>query len=86
MENYAFDNTYLHRTVNFWTDYSRVNETHFWSEIENVWWSQCQSSDLIDPDYAFKASVSIDGHKKIRNLSGRSKMGCICIGKVRVLL
>ena len=85
MENFVFDNTYLRRTVNFWTDYNRVNETHFWSELENTWWSQCRSSDVPHADFAeFPASVSINGHKKIRNLIGRSEMGCFCIGKVTI--
>ena len=85
MENYVFDNTYLRRTVNFWTDYNRINETHFWSELEKAWWSQCRSFDLINPEFGeFAASVLIDGHKKIRNFIGRSELGCICIGKVRL--
>ena len=84
MENFVFDNTYLRRTVNFWTDYNRVNETHFWSEIANAWWSQCRSQDVPNADFT-EFSVSIDGHKKIRNLIGRSELGCICMEKVKLM-
>ena len=46
MEKYAFDQKYYDRSVKFWTDYERINATHFWSEIEKTWWSQCRSSEL----------------------------------------
>ena len=86
MENFVFDNTHFRRNVHFWTDYNRVNETHFWSELENAWWNQCRSSDVPNAHFVeFAASVSIDGYKVIRNLIGRSKMGCICLGKVGLI-
>ena len=67
----------------FWTDYERVNETHFWSEIAETWWSQCRSSGLGNPDYAkFMSSVMIDSKGKLRNMNDRIHSGCICVGKV----
>ena len=83
MKNYIFDNSNLRQAINFWTDYVRKNETHFWSEIRQNWWSQCRSSDLSNPTYSnFPSTVDIDGHKKIRNVIDRNRTGCICIGKV----
>lgn len=83
MDNFIFQKNKYYHYVRFWTDYSRTNQTHFWSQIANNWWSQCQSSDLPDPNYnKFNAVVSIDGYKMLRNQSGAScQAGCICIGK-----
>ena len=54
--------------VRFWTDYERINKTHFWSDIANAWWSQCQSSDIVDP-MEFRAAVMIDGYRTLRNFN-----------------
>ena len=68
--------------IRFWTDYVRINETHFWSEIANTWWSQCQRSRLMSQKYSkFRATVVIDGYSKLRNVV-TANMGCICVGKV----
>ena len=83
MDNFVFNTTYFDKAVRFWTDYVRVNKTHFWSENRNSWWSQCRSSDLYNPEYSkFSSVVVIDGHRKIRNMIARNKTGCICIGRV----
>ena len=69
--------------IRFWTDYQRINETHFWSKIANTTWSQCRSWGLLNKDFSkFRGSVVINGHKKIKNVFGRTEAGCICIGKV----
>ena len=70
-------------SVKFWTDYQRLNETHFWSDIANTWWSQCKSYDVINPSYIeFRPSVSIDRLGYIKNAYSRDNSGCICVGKV----
>ena len=72
LENYTFNsksNNDDSITLRFWTDYKRTNETHFWSDAANNWWSQCQSSKLLDQNFAqFFGSVKIDGHKKLKNV------------------
>ena len=90
MKNNDFDNSKAYKTVNFWTDFVRKNETHFWSEIQQDWWSQCRRDhlrdDLQNPSYSeFLTKVVIDGYKKIRNVDAKHKTTCICIGKVLVM-
>ena len=68
--------------IRFWTDYIRINETHFWSEITNTWWSQCQRSRLMSQNYSkFRATVIIDGYSELINVV-TAQTGCICVGKV----
>ena len=64
-----------------WTDYTRVNETHFWSELANTWWGNCNTTEcrrvnddfnnglryINDDNSSFKGAVVIDGYKKVRN-------------------
>ena len=69
------------KTIRFWTDYYRINTTHFWSKKTNTWWSQCRSTDLENPKYSkFHDQVAVDGYNNLRNYSGNS-CGCICVGK-----
>ena len=69
-------------SIRFWTDYIRINETHFWSEIANTWWSQCQRSSLMSLNYSkFRATVIIDGYTELINFVS-AHTGCICVGKV----
>ena len=69
--------------IRFWTDYQRINETHFWSKIANTWWSQCKSWELINQDFSkFRGSIIMNGRRKIKNVFDRKSAGCICIGKV----
>ena len=85
IQNYMFWNSDTRDvgTIRFWTDYQRTNETHFWSKIANTWWSQCNRSTLLNPNYSkFPGSITMNGHKKIKNVLSRTKAGCICIGKV----
>ena len=85
IQNYTFLNSDTRglKTIRFWTDFQRTNETHFWSEISNTWWSQCNRSTLLNQFFSkFPGSVTINSHKKIRNVFGRTKAGCICIGKM----
>ena len=80
-------NRFFGKSVKFWTDYVRVNDTHYWSELGNSWWSQCRSSELSNPDFfKFSSVVIIDGHRNIRNAIDRYKTGCICIGKVLLII
>ena len=82
----------------------RVNETHFWSDLANAWWSNCNSIECkrvydhfndgvhynTDENSSFKAAVSIDGYKKVRNKrTGETDkipaiQGCICVGRVKL--
>ena len=69
-------------SIRFWTDYIRINETHFWSEIANTWWSQCRRAYLMSPNYSkFRSTVTIDGYSELRNMI-TAHTGCICVGKV----
>jgi len=69
-------------SIRFWTDYIRINETHFWSEIASTWWSQCRRSYLMSPNYSrFMSTVTIDGYSELRNMI-TAHAGCICVGKV----
>ena len=33
-----------------YTDYKRLNETHFWSDIASSWWSHQNDSQRLHPD------------------------------------
>ena len=83
LENYTF-NSYSDsvKSIRFWTDYKRTNETHFWSDVASNWWSLCRSSELLDQQYAhFFGSVKIDGYKKLKNAQS-DNLSCICVVKV----
>ena len=83
IESYVFKTEdHYDESIRFWTDYVRINETHFWSEIANTWWSQCRRSDLMSPNFSkFKATVIIDGYSELKNCV-TAHTGCICVGKV----
>ena len=67
-----------------WTDYGRVNQTHFWSKIVNDWWNNKNNSQFMsfDDEYTvFASNVTSDGYKKLRNTkSGQAGASCICVG------
>ena len=68
-----------------WTDYERLNQTHFWSETVKVWWTSKNNSQFMnymyDDEYTyFDDQVVIDGYKKLRNVHATNGASCICIG------
>ena len=67
-----------------WTDYERINQTHFWSRIVNDWWNNKNNSQFMsfDDEYTvFASNVTSDGYKKLRNTkSGQAGASCICVG------
>ena len=66
-----------------WTDYERLNQTHFWSETAKVWWTSKNNSQFMnyDDEYTyFDDRVVIDGYKKLRNVHATNGASCICIG------
>ena len=82
MDNFTFEKNINYNVVRFWTDYVRINQTHFWSKSAKNWWSQCRTSDLDDPNYTkFEEIVTIDGYKKLKNHASL-KTGCICVERV----
>ena len=83
VKNYVFKKEDdFDESIRFWTDYIRLNETHFWSEIANTWWSQCRRSSLMSLNYSkFRATVIIDGYTELINVVS-AHTGCICVGKV----
>ena len=69
--------------VRLWTDYERLNQTHFWSETAKVWWSSKNNSQFMNYDdfYTdFANHVSCDGYKKLRNIEPKDGASCICVG------
>ena len=68
-----------------WTDYKRINQTHFWSKIVNDWWNNKNDSQFMsfDDEYTvFASNVTSDGYKKLRNTkSGQAGASCICVGQ-----
>ena len=66
-----------------WTDYERLNHTHFWSETAKVWWTSKNNSQFMtyDDSYTdFDNQVSIDGYKKLKNVQPTDGACCICVG------
>ena len=66
-----------------WTDYERLNRTHFWSETAKVWWTSKNNSQFMtyDDSYTdFDYPVSIDGYKKLKNVQPTDGASCICVG------
>ena len=67
---------HLEQPVRIWTDYKRLNRTHFWSETAKVWWS--------DIRWKFKESVLVNGYKKLRNYRAPINGCCICVLKLEM--
>ena len=63
-----------------WTDYEMFNETHFWSNTGQNWWSKL---DYQDSEYnewlTFRSTVMFDGYKKFRNFKPPIDGVCICV-------
>ena len=72
---------HLEQPIRIWTDYKRVNETHFWSNTAEHWWSLIENQD--DNNYnlflQFKDSVLVDGYGKLKNFRPPVTSCCICV-------
>ena len=69
--------------VRLWTDYERLNQTHFWSETAKLWWSSKNHSQIMNYDDSytdFANHVSCDGYKRLRNIEPKDGTSCICVG------
>ena len=77
--------------IRIWTDFERVNKTHFWSENAESWWSYDVENESHTWGYwrmipglsnirsHFVDSVLCDGNKKLSNRA--SNGSCICTSK-----
>ena len=66
-----------------WTDYERLNQTHFWSETAKVWWTSKNDSQFMsygDEYTYFDDQVVIDGYEKLKNIHATNGASCICVG------
>ena len=77
--------------IRIWTDFERVNKTHFWSENAESWWSYDVENESHTWGYwrmipgmsnirsHFVDSVVCDGNKKLSNRP--LSASCICTSK-----
>ena len=74
----------------FFNDYERYNLTHFWSNYAKSWWTnnhEVQKMTFQSYTLDFRAAVSCDGYKKLRNMRlSDASSSCICIGNISILL
>ena len=71
-----------------WTDYERLNQTHFWSETAKVWWTSKNNSQFMNYDdrYTdFDNHVSIDGYEQIKNIAPTDGATCVCVGSCSLI-
>ena len=72
--------------IRIWTDYERLNETHFWSATANHWLSALDQKDGVMQKlkWNFKNSVTIDGNRKLKNFSPSNHACCICVVNIQM--
>ena len=84
IENIKVDN--LEQPLRIWTDYKMINETHFWSDTGQNWWSKLnfqnytETEGIKDSEWLeFKSLVMFDGNKKLQNFGPPMPGVCICV-------
>ena len=67
--------------IRIWTDFKRLNNTHFWSETGKFWWStvDVQGPGGLNYRMAFKDSVVFNGYGKLKNFLSSDIGNCICV-------
>jgi len=74
----------------FYNDYERYNLTHFKSNYAKNWWTnnhEAQKMTFRSYYLDFRAAVSCDGYKKLKNLRlSDDSSTCICIGTISIYL
>ena len=66
---------YLKEAATIWTDYERLNKTHFWSKTAKHWWTNLDQQQGLE----FKSSVLSNGYQKLRNHHPQMNSCCICV-------
>ena len=85
IENITVD--HFEQPVRILTDYKMVNETHFWSDTGQNWWSKVKYQENLaetkgrkDSEWlTFKNLVMFDGNKKLQNYGPPMDAACICV-------
>ena len=64
-----------------WTDYERINITHFWSNSANNWLKTMdyQNHMEVDPLLEFHSLVMFNGYGKFRNYRPLDYGYCVCV-------
>ena len=57
----------LPQPIRIWTDYERLNRTHFWSATADRWWSLKDETITRESWWTFKDSVLVDGYGEVPN-------------------
>ena len=79
----------LEQPVRIWTDYIRINKTHFWSNTANDWWSIFHQQESLKNNYPgslgqFRDSVTFNGYRKLMNFSPLKNGCCVCVFNVQL--
>ena len=77
---------HLEQPVRIWTDFERLNKTHFWSRTAESWWANLDQNEDQDVEslWTFKDSVTFNGHRKLKNFSPRNPGCCVCVSNLHI--
>ena len=77
---------HLEEPVRIWTDFERLNKTHFWSRTAESWWTNLDKNDDQETEslWTFKDSVTFNGHRKLKNFSPRNPGCCVCVSNLQM--
>ena len=76
----------LEQPVRIWTDYERINKTHFWSSTAKHWWNHINHRDDFQRIWEFKDSVLFSGHQKLHNFTPSQLGCCVCVTDLQMKL